>query len=146
MLIRIKQIRNLADGKPGTDVVLGKGANQRTLSFRPLDPKQPDRDHVCDVTDPQDIARLLAIPEGYEVHESELASRVREPAPAKAEETGDAAGAERAEQKSGNGKALAWYMAPDVDKEKLLAAVAEKTGRKPHPSTSIKKLQEMLAA
>jgi hypothetical protein len=72
MLVRIKQARTLADGKPGSDIDLTeKGATEKVvLKFRPLDSKNPDVDHVCEVNDTQVLGRLLAIPEGFEIHPS----------------------------------------------------------------------------
>lgn len=33
--------------------------------FTPRDPQNPDSEHVCEVSDPEHIQRLLGIPEGY---------------------------------------------------------------------------------
>lgn len=144
MLIRCKQSRRRAtpSGAPrfGSTIDLTpKGSKEKRLyRFKPLDSTKPDENHVCDVTDQQDIAKLLAIPEGYEIHASELERRA----------TPKAAPAARAlepwpEQQAAPGA--------DADKDKrthkeLLAAVAKKTDRKPSPATSRKKLLELLAA
>lgn len=48
-----------------------KDGKTTTYFFRPIDPKVPESEHVADVTDPDHIARLLAIPEGYHVAQSE---------------------------------------------------------------------------
>ena len=84
MLIRTKQVRNNhPTAGHGTDIELGKGKNKTVLEFRPLNPQRPETDHVCDVEDPEHIAQLLAIPEGFEVHPSELKKK---PAPGTAKE------------------------------------------------------------
>lgn len=178
MLIRIKQVRKLADGEDhGTDIPLGKGKDQVVLQFRPIDPKRPDRDHVCDVQDAEHIATLLAIKEGFEVHptelktaagkaaadraaaagsegksvddlsEDELEAALERKRAAKAKKEGDgsekggeAKGAGAGSEDKGAGKS------PDeMDRDELLAAVEKKTGKKPNPSTSTKKLKELLA-
>lgn len=139
MLIRIKQIRLLADGKGhGSDVLLGKGKDQRTLEFRPLDPKKPEQDHVCDVSSPEDLATLLAIPSGFEVHPSALA------APRKAAAKASTASA-AASSSASSGEGQAGKGVDELSREELLAAVAKKTGKKPSPATSTKKLKALLA-
>ncbi len=125
MLIRLKQIR-----AGGTLVTMGKGKEAREYHFKPVDPtKKPNEDHVCDVAHQDDIATFLAIKEGYEVHQSEIASRAT-PASKPAVLPG-------AEPEGNDGD-------PASDKAELIAAVAKKTGKKPHPSTSVAKLQAML--
>lgn len=162
MLIRIKQVRKLPDGKSfGTNVDLTKKGGPRNVhEFRPLNPAKPDEDHVCDVSDPDDVAQLLAIKEGYEIHPTVL-----KPGAAKKVEittTASAAAAsgiqtagdktETGDQKTGEVANASKTHTGDTNapgpltKDELIAAVAKKTGKKPHPSTSVKKLQEMLAS
>lgn len=125
MLIRSKLIR-----AAGTLVTLGKGKDAREYHFKPADPKKPNEDHVCDVGNQDDIATFLAIKEGYEVHPSELVSRAKPKA--QVADEGDAP------------DPAASASAPT--KAQLLEAVAKKTGKKPHPSTSVAKLQALLDA
>ena len=137
MLIRCKLIR-----AGGSQITLGKGKDERLYHFKPFDPKKPGEDHVCDVADQKDIATFLAISEGYEIHPAEIASRVvptkgSAPTPAKtttATEPGAPA------QKGGEASAP-----KALSKEELIAAVTKKTGKKPHLSTSVKKLEALLA-
>lgn len=168
MLIRIKQIRRLADGKAyGTDVPLGTGKKQRTLEFRPLDPQRPEHDHVCNVTDKDDIATLLAIPSGFEIHESQVGTTEAKLAQAAstAPDLSRVSDAELEAELERRGLSRARSSADtkpelpadkdagdpppappaDMTRAELVAAVAKKTGKKPNPSTSVKKLKEMLA-
>jgi hypothetical protein len=135
MLIGIKQIRKLPDGKPGTDVVLGKGSERRILQFRPLDAAQPDKDHACDVTNPDDVAQLLSIKEGFHVHKSELKSRAAPRAP-ESSSTDTPAGSG-----TGAGKGVA-----ELSRKELVEAVTKKLGKKPNPATSTAKLREILSS
>ena len=129
MLIRSKIIR-----AKGTRVQFGKGRDQVEYHFKPQDPKRPLDDHVCDITDKEHIARLLSITEGYEVHDSEVASRVKTaPPPPKPEKPAVAA--------QGNPSA---YGA--MDKDALIKAVTERTGKAPHPTTKREKLVARLQA
>jgi hypothetical protein len=143
MLIGIKQIRKLPDGKPGTDVVLGKGSERRILQFRPLDAAQPDKDHACDVTNPDDVAQLLSIKEGFHVHASELKSRAKAPKPTTFVDQPaagrDAKGA--ALDAAAEGKGVA-----ELSRKELVEAVTKKLGKKPNPATSTAKLREILSS
>lgn len=136
MLIRIKQSR-----ANGTHVELGKGADKRVYHFKPKNPQKPDEEHVCEVNNKDDIATLLAIKEGYEIHDSELKGTRVTPT-TKTEPTGNAADADK-------GKAAGGSPAPDytkMDKSELLKLVEKKTGKKPHPSTVTAKLIATLQA
>lgn len=172
MLIRIKQIRKLENGDPGTDIILGKGKKAIALAFRPMDENKNDREHVCDVNDADHVATLLAIKEGFEIHPSELKTAAGKAAVAAAEKAAavekggggvdvlsddeleaelERRRAAKAEAKAGEGekKDPASTETPDVekmDRDELVAAVKAKTGKAPNPSTSVKKLKEMLAA
>lgn len=173
MLIRIKQVRRLDNGEDfGTDIPFGKGKSRVVLEFRPRVADKPDRDHVCDVKDPELLARLLAIREGFEVHPSvkdtpeakaalkraesatpvassgvasfsddELEAELERRAAAKAKPASEAVATEEdAGDQAGGGDEQ-----PKLSKAELVAAVEAKTGKKPHPSTSEKKLRELLA-
>lgn len=137
MLLRIKQVRRLPDGKPGTDVDLTHtdAKAKAIVEFRPLDPKNPDVDHVAEVTDQQQIAKLLAIPDGFEIHKRTAAAA----GVAEAGKSAEAPGAATSDAASAGIK-------PKMSKAELIEAVTKKTGKKPHPSTSTKKLQEVLAS
>ena len=157
MLLRIKQVR-----AGGTRVELGKGKGKRVYHFKPMHPQKPDEEHVCDINEQEDIATLLAIKEGYEIHASELkGARVKpaaatdpksnpeaDPAPADKPLAGDAADAADAAD-ADKGKATGGSPAPDytkMDKPELLKRVEKKTGKKPHPSTGTAKLIAALQA
>lgn len=136
MLIRCKQIR-----PNGTEVVFGKTAEERRVyKFKPRDPNRPGQDHVCDVTDQRDLASLLAIPEGFEIHPSAAGARLPEPASTAPSEPPGPAKTTAPKASKTAGQAAA------VDKAALLKAVEEKTGKRPNPATSVAKLQAMLAA
>lgn len=62
MLIRCKLLR-----EGGTKVQIA----DREYHFKPIQGGDPN-DHVCEVTHEGDLARLLEIKEGYEIHPSEL--------------------------------------------------------------------------
>lgn len=170
MLIRIKQIRMLADGDGfGTDIPLGKGADAVVLQFRPRNPERPDREHVCDVKDSDHVAQLLAIKEGFEVHPEALKTaegKAAAAAAARVKPAGqDGAGVDalsddeleaelkrRRAAKDGsnvepddvNDKTV---IPPEIDKlsrADLIAAVTKKQGKAPNPATSTKRLKEML--
>lgn len=131
MLIRSKLIR-----AGGTEVVLGKGKDARHYHFKPTDPSKPGEDHACDVSNQDDIATLLAIKEGYEVHPSEVKSRVPPAAPKAVPPTEPAPPQATPPQPAAK---------PGRTKAELIAAVIDKTGKKPHPSTSTAKLESILA-
>jgi hypothetical protein len=141
MLIRIKQTRKRAAPgggfRYGTTISLPQpDGGTRNYQFSPLDAKRPEVDHVCDVTDKADVAKLLANPAGFEIHDSVMPARAPEkPAASTEGALPPAAG--------GNGAASSYDAMSTAE---LRAAVAEKTGKKPHASTSKKKLLELLAA
>jgi hypothetical protein len=167
MLLRIKQTRKLENGDPGTDIILGKGKSRVTLPFRPFDEKKPDRDHVCDVAD-EHVGTLLAIKEGFEIHPSvantaaakaaasqaaATAASSAEGQPASAADLSDdeleaelerrrAAKETSVEAQDGEGAGKGDV---ELSRAELLAAVEKKTGKKPNPATSTKKLKELLA-
>jgi pyruvate/2-oxoglutarate dehydrogenase complex dihydrolipoamide acyltransferase (E2) component len=70
--------------RPKAPVELG----DKTYFFTPIDPTNPDSEHVCDVTDLVHIQTLLGIPEGYYLSAAEApatpasASRPKAAAPA----------------------------------------------------------------
>lgn len=55
-----------------------KDGKTTTYLFRPIDPNAPESEHVAEVTDPDHISRLLAIPEGYHIAQSEALIRAAE--------------------------------------------------------------------
>ena len=147
MLIRCKSIRKLPPTAGNSEVfgsnidLTPKGeTTKKVLQFRPLDPKSPDADHVCDVNDADDIATLLAIREGFEVHPSALGKTVAKAAL----ESGTAT--PPAQVGAGDAKAPPPPAEDTRTQKELLGAVAAKTGKKPSPATSRKKLLELLAA
>lgn len=118
MLIRCKQLR---DG--GSTITLGKGKDSRDYQFAPL--KNAPDDHVADVTRQDDIATLLAIPEGFEIHAGELKSgKATAPAPVVPTAAASSASVDYT----------------TLEKVELLNLVEQRTGARPHPSTGVKKL------
>lgn len=188
MLIRSKLHRN-----GGSKVHFGSGKERREYHFLPLHPKAAHDDnridHVADVTNKEDLAKLLTIPEGYEIYDQDDAP-VAQPAP-RTTVTGDSHGSSGSDRagvqldKSVHDaiaavdptKAFIFVQDGDVvkvmpidlgrtapaadaktsvkkaakvpsekdERAELVRQVTEKTGRKPHPSTSVKKLRETLA-
>lgn len=60
--------------RPGAPIDLpNKDGSVSTYFFRPVDSRNASSEHVADVTDPDHISRLLAIPEGYYVSQAEVA-------------------------------------------------------------------------
>ena len=136
MLIRSKLFR-----PGGTRVALGKGRDARHYHFKPVLGSQKDDDpqheHVCDVTNADDVATLVAIKEGYEIHPSEISGEAKGKASAPAAAaTTEAASSPPAPQKP--------YAS--LNKPELLKRVAERTGKQPHGSTARSKLIEQLEA
>jgi len=140
----------------GSRVTLGKGKEAREYHFKPLDSKadvdDPRVDHVCDVNDKDDIGTLLAIKEGYEVHSSEIKKRAAQEATHIAEK--QHAAAEKVVEDA-RAAALAASVAPvapppppkhyaAMGKPDLLKLVAERTGKKPAPTTPRDKLIDRL--
>jgi len=80
--------------KGGTTVSLGQGKEARHYHFKPLDPKaaldDEKHDHVAEVTQREDIAAFLRVPEAYTIHPSEGAPATK--AEAKAETAPDGKG------------------------------------------------------
>lgn len=136
MLIRSKLFR-----AGGTRVELGKGKEARRYHFKPLSPgaKLDDNEveHVCDVTNAEDIGTLLAIREGYEVHASEVGSKAK--AAVKEAVSPPAPPAPPAAPKGQKPYA-------SLNKPELIKLIAEKTGKQPHGSTARSKLIEQLEA
>lgn len=52
-----------------------------TYFFTPINPHDPSSEHVAEVTDPDDMARLLAIPEGYYLSRNQELKSVSKPTP-----------------------------------------------------------------
>lgn len=151
MLIRIRQERRrpLQSGgfRYGTTIDLTPRGSpeKRIYRFVPLDPKNPERDHVCDVTDRADIAKLLADPGQFEIHESVETTRTRA-APAATDTEGNIKQPPPqppVPAASGNGTAQDYSK---MSRDELLDVVAKKTGKKPSPATAKKKLLQLLAA
>ena len=63
--------------RPAAPIVLGHGPEQRTYYFKPIDPQNPNSEHVCEVDNDDDIATLLAIREGYCLAKSRAAAPVK---------------------------------------------------------------------
>jgi len=80
----------------GTIVDMGKGANTRRYHFKPqapLNPNNPEAHlhvpHVAEVENENDLARFLAIPEGYKIHGAKAEPEEEESEEEEAEETDD---------------------------------------------------------
>lgn len=132
--------------KGGTSVDLGKTAeDKRSYHFKPRDPAKPAEDHVCEVTNPQDVKTFLAIPEAYEVHCSELARGNAPTAPA-AQPVAHKVPAAPATPAGASKPADTTEDLTQLDKSELQARVQAKTGKQPHHSTSSTKLIEILSA
>jgi len=132
----------------GSKVELGKGKTRRQYHFKPgniaglkgpeLDAamNNPDLEHVCDVTEKEDIATFLAIPEGYEIHDSVVATPTAKAAVAKA--------------KPKNGvKAKPAGNYASMKKPDLIKRIVEHpnfTGKAPHGTTPTDKLIAQLEA
>src|SRR5687768_16081847 len=68
-LVRSRLLKD-GDGKvtAGCDVPFGPAHKPDIVyRFRPVDPKEPGGDQVCEVTDEDHIATFLSIPDGFEV-------------------------------------------------------------------------------
>lgn len=124
MLIKSKLIR-----AGGTIVTLGKGDDKRTYHFKPANPEVENKNHVCEVTERADISTLLAIGEGYEIHDEEFAKAVN-PVKQSAPAVDDSAGQDYSR----------------MDRKQLFAILEAKTGKKSHPATKIEILVEKLQA
>lgn len=139
MLIRSKLFR-----PGGTRVELGKGKDVRRYHFKPLSPTgpedkfdSPEIDHVTDVTDPKDVATLLAIPEGYEILESEL----KKPAAAAAAKAADkVAETAAAAAKPAPATPTSYSNLKKPDLIKRIVGHPKFTGKAPHGTTPIAKL------
>lgn len=158
----------------GSKIVFGKGREAITYHFKPADSKadhaDPRIDHVAEVTDKAHISRLLAIPEAYEVADGQpgvvaaapktdagtsskdraaLEAQLREEIEAKVRAEFEAKAKAAAKDAAPGGEAEDATNDAAIEKmtrKQLLAAVAKKAGKKPHPSTSDAKLREMLRA
>lgn len=146
MRLRCKQIRSVATPtglKWGSDIELGKGAEKRVYEFRPADPKDPTRNHVCtfDVANPRaqgDLATLLAITDGFEIDVTALPATV--PPAAVAPAAPPSKPAEPPQAAAAPPVASQALDVTKLDRKGLLDAVEALTGTRPHPSTPSKKL------
>lgn len=131
MLIKSKLHRN-----GGTQIHFGKGRDTVHYHFLPLDPKakrdDPAIDHVCDVTDAKHVAALLAIPEGYEVHESAIGAKKAAPADP-ANESSDEESNEKVDY-------------TEMSNAELKAAYKAKFGKGVKPGMTAAKIIEALSA
>lgn len=152
----------------GSKIAFGKGRDAVTYHFKPVDSKADHNDiripHVAEVNDKEHIGKLLGITEAYEVYDGTAPQAAAEPAAAstgkkdraeleaklraeieakvRAEYEAKAAAGAGSTSSAGDPKAA------DIEtmsRKALIAAVQKKTGKKPHPSTSDKKLREVLA-
>jgi len=142
MLIRCKIFRT-----GGTTVELGKGKGRRIYKFIPREAaglkgpellgalSDPDLEHVCDVSEKEDIATLLAIPEGYEVHDSVVAQPTAKARPAATKN-----GSKSASKPGGYSN----LKKPDLIKR--IAGHPKFTGKAPHGTTPTDKLVAQLEA
>jgi hypothetical protein len=76
-----------------------------TYHFLPIDPANPDSEHVCEVTNEDHIQRLLSITEGYYISKAQALPTTSKPAPAAPPANPPAATASNtppADDKSGN--------------------------------------------
>lgn len=139
----------------GTHVELGKGKDARKYHFKPDIEKpskeemaDPDLEHVAEVEDKDDVATFLAIPEGYEVHSSELKKPAAKAAVKVADEAvAKAQAEEKAKAAAAAGPVAAQVAAKDykgMKKPDLIKLVAERTGKAPHGTTPASKLIEQL--
>lgn len=146
MLIRCKLFR-----AHGTKVELGKGKTRRQYHFKPAEaagmegPRleaamtNPDLDHVCDIGDKEDLATFLAIPEGYELHDSV----VNTPAGKAATSSAAKAPAKNGPKDKPKG-GYANLKKPDLIKR--IVGHANFKGNPPHGTTPTAKLIEQLEA
>lgn len=54
----------------------------KTYFFVPIDPSNPDSEHVAEVTDEAHIQRFMQIPEGYYISKAQALPTTSKPAPA----------------------------------------------------------------
>jgi hypothetical protein len=148
MLIRCKLFR-----PGGTRVELGKGKGKRLYHFKPQEAaglkgpelaaamENPDLEHVVDVADKEDIATLLAIPEGYEIHDSVVETPAAKTATKKAAAQSASKKAGKKAPEPGNYSSL---KKPDLIKR--IVGHPKFTGKAPHGTTPTAKLIEQLEA
>jgi hypothetical protein len=174
MLLRIKQVRKLENGDPGTDIILGKGKS-RSCCLPPADESQarprprlrrrrrrarrhaarhqgrlrdpPERDEHrrgegcrCWRAAKPRRARRESRPAPGSLSDDELEAELERRRAAKAKPAKD----EDEGKGAGEGEGDAGKGADELSREELLAAVEKKTGKKPNPATSTKKLKELL--
>ena len=148
----------------GTVVTFGKGRESVDYHFKPADPKAPlddiKQDHVCEVEDPEHLARFLSISDAYQIHGSvagkKVAPKAAAPAAAGAadgDDTGDegdgapAGDTKLTARRSGDedevdAAAAARATVEKMSKAELVAYIKSKTGKNPSPATSLDKLRE----
>ncbi|MEW5709829.1 MAG: hypothetical protein AB1830_13140 [Pseudomonadota bacterium] len=114
MLIRCKLLR-----EGGTKVQIA----DREYHFQPIQGGDPN-EHVCEVTHEGDLARLLEIKEGYEIHPSELRK-------AKPPQAPKSAPAPQPDGKKGYGA---------MSREELFAEYERRGVKRPHHATKTEKL------
>lgn len=146
MLIRCKLFR-----PGGSRVELGKGQDKRMYHFKPQNTaglkgpdleavlNDPELEHVCDVTDKKDIATLLAVPEGYEVHDSVVGTSAAKAATKAAEEQAPSA-------KNGKPASAPYSSLKKPDLIKRIVQHPRFKGKAPHGTTPTDKLVAQLEA
>lgn len=118
----------------GTYVHFGEGEDARRYHFAPNDKDH----HVAEVAHEDDLARLLAIPEAYELYGSKPAK----PLKPVIEETDSGADAENANV-TGDTEVSAYA---SYNRDELAAMVEARTGKKPHHKAGVDKLIAELTA
>ncbi len=107
----------------GTHVHFGEGEDVRRYHFKPNDKDE----HVAEITDEGDLARLLAIPEAYEPHGKTKAVKPVEPI------------VEATTEDSGEGKSEPGPY-DTYNRDELAAMLEARTGKKPHHKAGADKL------
>ncbi len=107
----------------GTHVHFGEGEDVRRYHFKPNDKDE----HVAEVADEGDLARLLAVPEAYELHGNAKT--------AKPVETADDAPAEGGAENKSEPSPYDTY-----SRDELAAMLEARTGKKPHRKAGVDKL------
>lgn len=145
MLLRSKLVRNEIGVNPPVPVkvfVVELGADrERKYEFR-LD---KDGDHVCDVKDHKDIATLLAISEGYEVHPSAIDAAEKAGLMDADKDAKARAAAEKKEQEDRTRVALKGAV-DDLDHDELIEAYTKDFGKAPKKGMSDDEMRDALKA